>query len=342
MQSHKRQILFGVIVVTLVIAFVYATRENDPVYEGKRLSEHLQRLQGLGISFGGVNSSPPDGRNGPSVTHSDDLTTLYAIDAVGTNALPMLTRMLSTRDSRIKIWIQSMADQHKVIRRFIPDNRNRAWARQIGGLVAFSRLGPQAATAIPDIIPLLNDPDTAMSAMVALRHIRPEREKDILSLTNVFRIQTLPRPGGPVGLLPSSAILVLSTFGNKASNTTPLLIECLTSTNEYIHSSAAVALARLGAAPEKMVPLIIANLSKINPPPLTFLGPGGPMSNREQLMMSAMNVQLSIWALGEYGHHASNALPILSILEQHPISEVKRAARAATAKIRGDTNSISR
>lgn len=48
------------------------------------------------------------------------------------------------------------------------------------------------------------------------------------------------------------------------------------------------------------------------------------------------NVLMNLWALSEYGHHASNALPILSNLEHYPVGNIQEAAREAAAKIRAD------
>jgi len=54
------------------------------------------------------------------------------------------------------------------------------------------------------------------------------------------------------------------------------------------------------------------------------------------------NLTMNIWALGEYGHHAWSALPILSNLQSYPLVNIQKAAREAMTKINADTNSSAR
>lgn len=73
------------------------------------------------------------------------------------DTLPMLVRMLKSKDSRVGLWIRSMAEKHKLARKLVRLKPPNAWTRQIGAVVAFHQLGSQAAPAIPVTIRLLDD-----------------------------------------------------------------------------------------------------------------------------------------------------------------------------------------
>ncbi len=204
-----------------------------------------------------------------------------------------------------------------------------AWSRQILALGAFRQLGPLAGPALPRIIPLLRDPELADVAIYAILSIRPERERDVLSLTNALSLH-----GADVHLnfVHCAAILALSTFGHKASGAVPVLLPYLQSTNDILRGAAATTLVRIGASPQSIVPLIAMNLPQTNVPisllpPFPQSDPLGP-------------VLMNLWALGECGKHARMALPIITNLYSYPVDNVRRAARKAAAKITVDTNSV--
>lgn len=169
----------------------------------------------------------------------------------------MLVRMLKSKDSRFSVWRRSLAQKHPVLGKILGSKRP-AFAKQTSALAAFYRLGPRAAPAIPKIIPLMDDPDRALVAVVALMYIGPERERDVLSFTNVLRIRTPSRSGTTPDRLRAVAILAMSKSGPKAAAAVPFLIGNLSSTNGHIAAASAVALARIGGLPKKIVPLIIA------------------------------------------------------------------------------------
>src|SRR2546427_7269116 len=58
MRKRKMKIVGGVSVLLLVAAIFYLGHENDPIYEGKRLSKHLEAFSENGLFFGGVGKEP--------------------------------------------------------------------------------------------------------------------------------------------------------------------------------------------------------------------------------------------------------------------------------------------
>ena len=326
------------IALLVVLAFVYATRERDPFYQGRRLSEYLREVHGIGLGWGSMEQIVPgivlNYTARPGRTEASE-----AVLHVGTNALPMLVRLLGTRESRAKLWLRRLAEKHPVFKRLVPPGPDTVFQQNMSALLAFYRLGPQAAAAIPKIIPMLEERDSAAVAAVALMYIRPERASDILSLTNVFRVRKRARSGASPEMLHCMAILALSTFGTNAAGAIPLLLQRLGSTNTEVAAASAVALARIGGPPDRVVPLILENLPQSNArPPDSMLSP----SASYQMQMYDRNIIRTLRALGEYGRHASNALPQLRILESYPAAHIQQAARDAAAKIQGDTNSVQR
>jgi hypothetical protein len=352
MGNWKSKMLCGMIVGLVASALIYFSRDNDPVYQGKPLSRYLWAFSGHGLSRGGVtmNTGEPTVLILPNISLScSDSVANEAIRKVGTNALPMLARMLSEKDTRLQRWIWETVEENKFLRRYIRMKPpTRGWVSQIRALAAFRELGPLASPAIPRIIPLLKDPDCAPAAVVALLSIDLQHEEDILSLTNALCIRVISASGASPSLSHSTAILALSTFGSRASGATPILLNCLTSTNERVQASAAIALAKVGASADRVVPVIVANLSKTNPLPL--LPPRPPSaaliaqmaSQGNQRFETEASVSMNILALNEYAGRARVALPILSNLQSHPLSNIQILARETAAKIKADTNSAAR
>jgi hypothetical protein len=165
-------------------------------------------------------------------------------------------------------------------------------------------------------------------AIVALMCVWPEREDQMLSLTNVARITRTPMAGGSPESLLSSALFALGSFGQRASNAIPFLIESLSSTNDRVQASAAVALVRVGAPANQVVPLIVDTLPKTDPTPGfgAALVPG-----------SISETMMKIWALEQYSPQAHAALPMLSRMEGYRMRNIQEAAAQAAMKIKGET-----
>jgi hypothetical protein len=301
-------------VVTMVL---FTPPESDPVYQNKKLSEHLETFRGGLLSGGGIQNGQLTLEPTAEFFGTDDQA-MRAIDAMGTNALPLLVKLLRSKDSRISLWIRSFAYDHKAVGKWIKLPRSMAWPRRIGAIAAFDRLGPKASGAIPKIIPLLSHPDHAQAALFAITAIRPEREDELLSLTNIFRQHRRAddTPDSQLQyLLQADAILTLGKYGSKSHAALPFILERFTSRNHRVRAACAVAIARIGVSPEIAVPLIISNLSD-------------PAFKDGSILM------MNIWALEQYGPKARAALPILARLEgDDDTANVVEAARKARAKI---------
>jgi hypothetical protein len=324
-------VILGIAAAISVVAFL-ATRVNDPMFKGRRLSSYLEAA---GFKAGGFQLIKEDFGSGPQiqmVPHDEEIK--QAVQAVGTNAFPLLIRMVGTRESWIHIRADSLAEKHPFLRKFVPPRTNLAFARQLGGVVAFYHLGPWAAPAVPGLLPLLKDPDAAVAAILAVMYARPETEREILILTNVLGLSRSLR-SDDMALLHAAAISALSTFGRKASGAIPLLMDQLSVTNETVRGMAAVALVKIGAPAERVVPLILTDLAAYKPMPMPPLFPPFPR------LSDARSIQQKVWTLGEYGHEASAALPALSNLLTTQWMNLREEVEFAIKKITADTNRAS-
>lgn len=335
MRKCKTPILIATAVLLLVGLLLFATREEDPLYQGKPLSGYLQNHRGDGLVIFSGNSLEPR-----LDLELADSKAIEAISNVGPQALPMLVRMLNGGDSKIESWLRPALQRFPLLQRIIHLKAQDQWRNRVGSAMAFRQLGQRAAPAVPSIIPLLKDPNSALVAIIVLMHIiNPERERDILSLTNVFSLQPSMISGGHLYHLQAGALLAIGHFGPKASAAEPFLIGCLCSTNGPIQAAAAVALARIGSVSKQVIPVMTRNLPQTNPPSL-------PPPSLWNLSMKAeiarfeadSSVRLTIWALAQYGERARMALPVLSNLQHYPRADVQDDAKEAASKIRGDTN----
>ncbi len=330
----------AVVGVALVAVLLLLSRPADPVYQGKRLSEYLASYQFQGIAY-------IKDLGGPScldlVGWYPDPTATEAISAVGTNAFPLLVEMLQTRGytSKVDAWLRGLAARHGFFRSFTRRSASEAEQRQRQAAACFQTLGPKAAGAIPMLIPLLQDPDSAKWAIMSLRYIRPARPWDILSLTKVFSILRLDRNGRGPAETRIMAVLALATFGTNASGAAPLLLNCLDSMDATLAGCAALALASVGAPADRVLPLLLDRISAAKPPPRADHQWSGtttfsPLDRPRPPPGPALALHIS--AIGQYGCLASNALPVLKRLLDLPeeMREVQLAAWRAILRINLD------
>ena len=321
----------------LVTAVYLLDRPEDPVYEGKKLSEHLEAFQNRGLHHASV--GPPRFELRCSNTNA-----YQAIRAVGTNGLPMLVEMLGSTD-RIHRWYEDFSHRYPWIKKYLTIKSSDAWKRVGHAMAAFTELGPRAAPAMPKIIRLLRDPECSSVAVAALLAIQPDREQDILSLTNVLRITRTSASGATPDLQHADAIMALSTFGPRARGARAVLLDCLHSRGPRVQATAALALARIGAPAEEVVPQVLAHLPAVDTPAgparLGAITPAA-IARMRQLDETAQFAIINLSALGEFGPAASAALPMLETLKGHPSSGIAVAAQEAIARIKTGTNAPGR
>src|ERR1041385_1155084 len=130
----RRRLSLAAVVLTVALLFSavswYAISLREPLYKGKPLSFWL------------VNCATARGDTGQR-SEADS-----ALSKVGTNAIPVLLRLVRAKDSTLKIQIRRLSQQlHVLAFDFVP-----ASIKNSAGLYGFIRLGSSACDAVPDLI----------------------------------------------------------------------------------------------------------------------------------------------------------------------------------------------
>ena len=213
----------GIFAIGLTWALM-AKREPEPSYNGRTLSEWLNRIDKG--QWGAWDEAP--------------------IRALGTNLIPACLKWISYEGGiPLRNRIAKLVERvFPALGRRLTDNR---WGRSNRVVYVFKILGPQARAAIPELtrlaqtaIPALADgsqPGRAGRCIDCLGFIGPEAIPSILSL--VTNSPPLTR---------CTAIWKLGGFGTNAVAAVPTLRLALTDTDPYVFNAASNALVKI--APE--------------------------------------------------------------------------------------------
>lgn len=219
-----------------------------------------------------------------------------AIRAMGTNALPSLVSMVSKRDSILRLELRAWAGKNPNLRKWIRISNGE----RLRGAAGLEALGPMAAPAIPELIPLLGDEQTAYPAALALGAIGeiavPELVQCLTNANTRLRV---------------SAVQAIN-FMHGAEEAIPSLLTCLTDPEPDVRFIAAIALGDMRKHPETVVPHLIVLLDDAE---------------------SSVR-QAGIIALGLYGSAAEAATEKLAMIQNDPSREVQQAAKTALERIR--------
>ena len=120
-------------------------------------------------------------------------------------------------------------------------------------------------------------------------------------------------------VLKIDAMAALATVGRRASRAAPVLRDCLKSTNDQVSAMAAVALSRIGEKTPEAAALIAGRLSS---------------ASRARGYV-APPLEMYLWALGEFGPLANDALPIIAGFTNNASGTVRELAEAAIRRIEG-------
>jgi hypothetical protein len=144
----KPLVKVGLGAVALGVWVWLVVHPREPVYEGKRLGQWLADL---------------DLRNPENATAHTEA--VKAVRAIGTNALPELTRMLCARDS---VWTKTMI-QFNSTQGLLRLPATPSAVIQARGLQGFSALGSLAEPSVPRLVQILEaEPSPQARVYVAL------------------------------------------------------------------------------------------------------------------------------------------------------------------------------
>jgi len=196
------------------VALVYLTRPGEPVYEGKPVSYWVRGLASIQMTHNAASNE--------------------AFQHIGTNALPVLIKMLRTKDSKVKLWLRNLYDKQSLVHHHF----TLAEEDRIPAVLGFSELGSRAKPAVPALIDLLADEEISEDAARALAAIGSEAVEPLVSAL-MNRNQKI-RLG---------AIAALGGVGSNARQAVPALFRCLGDEQSTIRLAAAEALKKINPEP---------------------------------------------------------------------------------------------
>jgi HEAT repeat protein len=179
--------------------------------------------------------------------------------------------------------------------------------RRKGALKACAVLGPVAATAVPDVAAMLNEPELTAEAAIALSFMGvdalPPLRHAITADDPLIRREALRS----LGKLHSRASL-------DASDVMPLLLDAMSDENEGVRAVAATYLGILHEDPKASVPLLITALEDAD-----------------------VGVRrAAAGALGSFGGAAQPAIPALKKAMSDPDEDLVREAGRAIVKLQSE------
>jgi len=211
--TKRFYIVVFILLAVVLSAFVWQMlrpRENEPVYQGKTLSQWLDAWD----------------QGGPS--HPD--AAIEAVRKMGTNALTYLIRDIRAKDGLV--WRKLPDSAYKFhlirsIRRHVsgPD----AVYRRERAAVILTILGPAAAPAIPDLSDCLDETNTAMHAANILGHydsigrvaLGPEAVPALLKAITNSDARVRGTAANALGLLASEPDVVVPSLLHALKDSSP-------------------------------------------------------------------------------------------------------------------------
>jgi HEAT repeat protein len=324
MKKRNRILLVVLLVAALGSLIWLMLRSNEPVYQAKSLSVWLEQYS--------TNRWPLDKQAEAAIRH------------IGTNAVPILLKRLSTREDSLKMKLLARVPKQWLVRlhlRSVDEYRLQVDNYRTLGANGFMALGVDARPAVPALIALLNDKDLRVRylAVFALRCLGPVASDALPSMINCLddpdfavrddavtglgTIHQEPERVVPIlinfieknradKILCQDAIGSLGMFGEQAKPAIPILLGFLNHQEaSALRGQVLRALVKIHAKPELVVPALMASLHD-----------------------SDAEVQkFSIIGLGAFGADAKLAVPALIDSLIDPNDEVRILAVDALGQI---------
>jgi HEAT repeat protein len=205
--GKKRGILLAVLLIPLAGGLVWMlSRLSEPVYQGKPLSAWLEQYYAADRS----DVYPANGRA--------SLEAKSAISQIGTNCLPTLLRLISTRDSPLTKQLLAHLPKPWLTRLQL---QQRTWHDHQRGLIGFFLLGPMAKPAVPALVALVSDRDPGVraTAVSVLVQFGPEAHAAVPAL-----LKCLNDPRSAVRI---EAMICLGNIHSQPELVIPVMMDCL-------------------------------------------------------------------------------------------------------------------
>jgi hypothetical protein len=280
-------VFFLIGAVAAVVLIAYLTCEREPVYQGKALSNWIDvYAHERAHIMGGL----PTGKMGSN-----------AIRTIGTNALPYLLRWTRyEHESRFSATSRSLVAK---LPQFLTTDTLQRWAtadaaelRAEYAALAFGPLGEQAKPAIPQLVAQMKDathPRASHRAIVALACIGTEAIPELLA--------RLANTNAPDRQLIANVFVMVPITHEDVFRAAPILICCLQDSNPAVAKEAARALGMIARQNPSLDGLVVSSLTNC-------LNAASPPEVR----------RWALWALGQFGARARDAVPALLQITADP------------------------
>ena len=232
----KRYLLFACVLLATLSSLAWLVlghSKPEPAYNGKRLSFWL-----TGFDTSSYQLAHPHGPAPPSYQEAE-----AAIQAMGTNAIPVFLRQLQTHDSKLKTAVMGLlTNQHLIAIHYAPPNPYRI-------LTEFRALGAVASNAVPRLIEIFEQdpsplPQTAIPEILGA--IGPAAAPAIPTL-----LRGLNHTNEWVRY---NSIYAIGRIHSQPGLAVPALTKCLNDPAAYIRWQAILALCSFRQAAASAVP----------------------------------------------------------------------------------------
>lgn len=229
----RPRILLAVLIVAVVGWIAWLTlRPSEPMYKGKPLSFWLE-----GYVY--------DPRLRPEADE--------AVRHIGTNAIPILLRLLQAKDSPLNLRLISLASKQHVFRiKHVYESDKHTQA--VNG---FKALGAGGKIAVPELIRIYKQADSAATrtwTAISLGNIGPAARAAVPCL-----VQGLGDTNGASRMCTASA---LGDIHAQPELAVPALTKCLTDRDVMVRVKVGLALMQFGAEAKAAVPALVEMLGE--------------------------------------------------------------------------------
>jgi len=258
MMRKRFHIALAVLLVMLVGVMGWqllrASREREPVYQGKRLSFWLRQYR--------TNWRPSDQETASARDEAQ-----CAVQQIGTNAIPTLLTMLATKDSFVTSKLVGLWERRICRMEYLPFwvrypgwFWNQAGTRNGNGASGFEILGTNAQQAVPALIRLYEQnisPRSQVATGRALNAIGATAQK--MALPSFLR-----EADSSDLMVRVAAVGALSCVDVEPQQVVPAVVRALRDTNWFTRQIAAIGLAHFGTNAQQAVPALASALSDTN------------------------------------------------------------------------------
>jgi hypothetical protein len=228
--SVRRAIIAFGLLIGVVSFFLMYRQLNEPIYEGKTLSQWIRTLEY-------ENLNPPEelGR---------------ALRAMGPSAVTRLIAMLETIDSSLKRKFTAYARSHPAMHnRFIaPRHVIPEEVYHVRAATALGEIGPSAKAAIPALEKVSAGADKYLAARATAALIKIEQQPVTPWIAILEDTESTNW---------SKAALTMKYLGTDGRSAVPLLVKGLQSTNSRAQYYAVEALGGIASRPDIAVPALL-------------------------------------------------------------------------------------